>query len=327
MATFKQMEEPNVLLRWAMYHFAGGDAFLFGLLGFAICQIALLVARGPRLRRALILSMWLGLIWAIADPPPFNLPLMAAVVVLLVWWISRWRSRKSAEPADALSAARRERVFRVCMAGCALMGILCELPYHWFSRPDCTVNTLCVVGDSITAGLNDGEQTWPKCLSRQVGARILDASQPGATLKSARRQVELLNEQPGDVLLLEIGGNDLLEGLPLAEFERDLDQLLAVSQQPNREVVMLELPLPPLAMRYVAIQRRLARQYQVRLIPRRQLLGVLTKQGSTVDGIHLTATGQNRLADLVQQLLKFPVEGPTSPDTYRHLEPKRKTSR
>ncbi len=308
-----------------MYHFAGGDAFLCGLLGFVICQMSLLVVRGSRGRRALVIGARLGLIWAIADPPPVYLPLIAVfVALLLAWLIRRWRNRKSAESADAMRVVRHERPFRICMAGGALIGILCELPHHSFHGPDGTVKTLCVVGDSITAGLNDGEETWPKRLSRQVDARILDASQPGATLKSARGQVELLNSQPGDVLLLEIGGNDLLEGLPLVEFEHNLDQLLAVSQQPDRVVVMFELPLPPLSMRYVAIQRRLARQYHIRLIPRRQLLGVLTQRESTVDGIHLSANGHSRLADLVRHLLKFPAEGPPSRDAYRHLEPNRR---
>jgi len=321
------MAEPNVVLRWAMYHFAGGDAFLCGLLGFGICQLALLNVQG-RCRQCLIIGSRLGLIWAAADPPPVNWLLFVVFVAMLVSWrISQWRSRQSADSADAKLIARRERIFQVCAAGIALIGILSELPYLWFRSPVSTVKTLCVVGDSITAGLNDGEDTWPKQLARQVDARILDASQPGATLKSALGQVELLNSQFGDVLLLEIGGNDLLEGLPLAEFEQNLDRLLALSQQPERQAVMFELPLPPLAMRYVAIQRRLARQYHVRLIPRRQFLSVLTKQGSTVDGIHLSAAGHSRMADLVQQLLKFPTVGPTSLDAYRHFEPKRITAR
>jgi acyl-CoA thioesterase-1 len=195
------------------------------------------------------------------------------------------------------------------------------VPYFFYQAPDLPVRTLCVVGDSVTAGLDDGEDTWPKQLSRRLSTSVVDASQPGATLKSARQQVELLNQQGGDVLLLEIGGNDLLEGLPIAVFERDMDQLLQACRRSGRSTVMFELPLPPLAMRYVAIQRRLARQHQVTLIPRRRFLQVLTAPQSTVDGIHLSMKGQTRTADLVQNLLKFPEGAEMGAGAYRHFEP------
>ncbi len=321
------MEEPNAVLRWAMFHFAGGDAFLCGLLGFVLCQWALLRVRSPRGRRWLTIGTRLGLIWSIAvlSPVPWLL-IDLFITLLLSWLVSQWRNRKAAESANATFISRRERVFRLSLAACALIGVLCELPHVRFVRPTSTVKMLCVVGDSITAGLNDGEDTWPRRLSRQVSARILDASQPGATLKSAQQQVELLNPFAGDVLLLEIGGNDQLEGLPLVEFERDMDRLFAACHRPGRAVVMFELPLPPLATRYGEIQRRLARHHQVHLIPRRDILGVMTARGSTVDGIHLSATGQARLADLVQNLLNFPTGDPSSDDAYRHLEPNRRTA-
>ena len=316
------MEEPNSVLRWAMFHFAGGDAFLCGMLGFVVCHVALLFFRGARSRRWLTIGARFGLIWSIAVLSPVPWPLIALFMALLVGWVaSQCRNRKAPEAINAASASRREQLFRISLAGCALIAVIFELLHCRFSRPDSEVATLCVVGDSITAGLNDGEDTWPKRLSRRVAARILDASQPGATLKSARQQVELLNSFPGDVLLLEIGGNDLLEGLPLVEFEHDMDQLLAACHKPGRMAVMFELPLPPLATRYGTIQRHLARQHHVQLIPRRQMLGILTALGSTVDGIHLSATGHARLADLVQNLLNFPAGNSTADDSYRHLEP------
>lgn len=301
-----------------MNHFAGGDAYLCGLVAFIVCQVALAFAKTARARRWLIIGGRLGFVWAAADPPPIPWILLAAFLALVVaWLVSQKRNRKAADSADAGTAPSEPR-FRIGLAAIALMGIACEIPYLFYQAPDLPARTLCVVGDSVTAGLNDGEVTWPKQVSRRVSTSVVDASQPGATLKSAQKQVELLNQQGGDVLLLEIGGNDLLEGLPLAEFERDMDQLLEVCQQPGRSTVMFELPLPPLAMRYLAIQRRLAKQHRVTLIPRRRFLQVLTAPQSTVDGIHLSKSGQTRMADLVQKLLKFPEGGNGA---YRHFEP------
>lgn len=317
------MDQPNIFLRWAMYHFAGGDAYLLGLMAFVVAQVALSRTSGAKGRRWLIIGGRISLIWAIADPSPIPWPVIAAfVLLLLIAIVGRLRKRQSAELTEATSG-REGDSFRLALAGLAVVAILCEIPYHFSPSLTSTVKTLAVVGDSVTAGLNDGEETWPKQLARTSTVHVFDASQPGATLKSAVQQVELLNSQAADLLILEIGGNDLLEGLPVADFERDLDRLFVVTQKVQRQAVMFELPLPPLAARYCAIQRRLARQYRVPLIPRRQFLRVLTGDGSTVDGIHLSVRGQTGLMELVRNLLNVGDPLNEGPGEYRHIEPPR----
>jgi acyl-CoA thioesterase-1 len=241
------VDEPNIFLRWAMYHFAGGDAYLLGLMAFAAAQVALSRTSSTKGRRWLTIGGRIGLIWAIADPSPIPWLVIAVfVLLLLVAMAGRLRTRQPAESTEATSGGKRD-TFRLALAGLAVVAILCEIPYHFSPRLTSTVKALAVVGDSVTAGLNDGEETWPKQLARTINLQVFDASQPGATLKSAIQQVELLNSQAADVLILEIGGNDLLEGLPVAGFERDLDRLLAATQKDQRQAVMFELPLPPLA--------------------------------------------------------------------------------
>lgn len=318
------MDQPNLFLRWAMYHFAGGDAYLLGLTASAAAQVALNRASNSKRRRWLIIGGRLGLIWAIADPSPIPWLVIPAFVLLLllIAIAGRLRKHQPVESTDGISGETRDS-FRLALAGLAVVAIVCEIPYHISPSLKSTIKTVAVVGDSVTAGLNDGEQTSPKQLARTSTLQVFDASQPGATLKSAVKQVELLNLQAADVLILEIGGNDLLEGLPVADFERNLDRLLSTAQKGQRLMVMFELPLPPLAARYCAVQRRLTARYQVALIPRRQFLHVLTGDGSTVDGIHLSVRGQTRLMELVRNLLN--VGGPLKEGTgeYRHFEPPR----
>lgn len=319
------MDEPNTLLRWAMSHFAGGDAYLLGLAVFAAAQLALCRTQVTWQRRWLIIAGRTGVIWAIADPSPVPWIVIAALAILLLTvMVRRWRKK---QPAESTAGGRVERLFRMPLACLAVIAILCELPYYWGPEFPAVPTSIAIVGDSVTAGLNDGEETWPKQIAQTSNLRVFDASQPGATLKSAVQQVELLNAVEADVLILEIGGNDLLEWLPVADFEQNLGRLLAATQSQRRPVVMFELPLPPLAVRYCAVQRRLASEYQVPLIPRRHFLRVLTGKGSTVDGIHLSKLGQTRLMELVRKLLK--VGGPSKPDAgeYRHFEPPRPPSR
>lgn len=59
---------------------------------------------------------------------------------------------------------------------------------------------------------------------------------------------------------------------------------------------MFELPLPPLGFAYGRIQRRLARRYGVRLIPKRHLSGLLFNEVTTLDGLHLSEEGHRRMA-------------------------------
>lgn len=311
------MDEPNFAIRWAMAHFASGDSYLCGLLVFVVCQIGLLFVIGVRGRRWLVRGSCAALIWTVAVLPPVDLRLAGAFgLLMIVGLVSHWRNRKKTITSPV---SRYERCLRISLASVAVAGIAAEIQHHSFRTPGIVLTSLCIVGDSVTAGLNDGDDTWPQQLARQVQIQILDASQPGATLKSAVKQVEVLKPLHGEVLLLEIGGNDLLEGLPPEQFEQNLDSLLSECHSRQRTVVMFELPTPPLAMRYARSQRQLAAKYQVTLVPRRQFLRMLTASGSTVDGIHLSALGHRRMMELVQKLLQIPPGEPPR-GNYRHVD-------
>ena len=88
------------------------------------------------------------------------------------------------------------------------------------------------------------------------------------------------------LVLVEIGGNDVLRATRPLAFEEGLDVLLAKLRDTRRTVVMLELPLPPFHNRYGEVQRRLAKRHGVLLVPKRVLMGVLTSAGSaTLDTV------------------------------------------
>jgi lysophospholipase L1-like esterase len=151
--------------------------------------------------------------------------------------------------------------------------------------------------------MSDSEKgTWPKLLARQHTVEVWDYSRMGATVKSARKQAENLGDRSG-LVFLEIGDNDVLGTTSAAHFEEQLDLLLAAVCRADRTVVMLALPLPPLSNQFGLSQRRLARKYNAILIPQRVLTGLLTAPGATVDGIHLTPKGHQRMAETVWGLI------------------------
>jgi acyl-CoA thioesterase-1 len=104
-------------------------------------------------------------------------------------------------------------------------------------------------------------------------------------------------------VLLEIGGNDLLANTAPREFERGLNELLRAVCQPGRTVVMFELPLPPSYNQFGIIQRRCSRAHGVLLIPKRVLLGVLRADATTLDSIHLSPAGHQRMAQAVWRVI------------------------
>lgn len=105
------------------------------------------------------------------------------------------------------------------------------------------------------------------------------------------------------IVLIEIGGNDLLSGVPSHEFEQALEAIFLKVVAPGRTVVMFELPLFPHTIAYGQIQRRLAAKYGVWLIPKRFFIYVISGPGATLDGLHLSDAGAHRMAALVAQSL------------------------
>lgn len=315
------MNEPSLLLRLAMFHFPSGDGYLGGLLLFCVAQAGLHFIRQERWHRVLTIVARVGLIWSIAVPSPVPLWLIVLFIASLTWlWNEVRRERAAGNLLTRTRSATRVAWGRGLVLALTCIAVLWELPYRFNPRVTAASSRLCIVGDSITAGLNDGEDTWPQRLARSSPWQIVDASQPGATLKSALQQVTRFDDEPS-LLLLEIGGNDLLEGLPVAQFDRDLEQLLVASRRTNRTVLMFELPLPPLAFRYGATQRRLAFKYEVALLPKRLLMSVLTTLGATVDGIHLSPNGHELMAQLVAKKLNSNSLKQGEAGSYRHVGP------
>lgn len=292
-----------------MFHFASGEAFFvgIGLIALALCCEIFKQKRRTRVWAVLLAAF--GLLWIILSSTPLDFWLWLVLAVLLVGSVFQgWHSAHS--PASDSVPSRSIVVAFVVVWWLSFLGI--ELPRHLWSPPETgRIERLFVIADSVTAGLNENEVTWPRMLTNRAKIEVVDASQPGATLQSALQQAKLIGKRPG-IVLLEIGGNDLLENLPPARFEADLTQLLEAVAipigSPSRPVVMFELPLPPASMRYGAIQRRLADDFRVTLIPKRKFIALLTSSGSTVDSIHLSPRGHAAMCDLVIRLFDFPAD-------------------
>jgi hypothetical protein len=111
---------------------------------------------------------------------------------------------------------------------------------------------LVVIGDSISAGIFKDEP-WPVLFQKYTNIPVANLSAAGAEASDALDQTRKLIGKD-TLVLIEIGGNDLIGGVPCVEFEARLDKLLAACVGRERTLIMFELPLLPHRIAYGRIQ-------------------------------------------------------------------------
>ena len=281
-----------------LYHMASGHAWFSG--GAVFLEVAALDARGifdarRRLASGARILLIVGVILAgLAGTSPS----LWLAVPLLVGCVGY----------SCIGFCHRSRKLRLGMAAGAaalvVAGMIVELPYHFPRLPQAPrPRRLYVIGDSLAAGMGGEQATWPKLLAERTGIQVSDLSWPGATARNALRQQTPALERDTDTeawVLVEIGGNDMLDGVTADEFGDALDRLLAIARGDParpRTVVMLELPLIPGKWAFGAWQRHLAAKHGADLVPKRVLGGVILTDANVRDGLHLSQTGHDRLAD------------------------------
>jgi lysophospholipase L1-like esterase len=155
-------------------------------------------------------------------------------------------------------------------------------------------------GDSLTAGYgaNAGED-YPSRLSSLVGTSIVNAGVSGDTTEAALARVErdVLAHRPR-VVLVGLGGNDYLRGVPIAATEANLRSIIRQIQGSGAMVVVLGFRFPSLNVNYEKMYERVAAEEGALLIPD-MLDGILSNPSLKSDEIHPNAKGYQLMAERV----------------------------
>ena len=177
--------------------------------------------------------------------------------------------------------------------------------------------TLLVMGDSLSAAYGiEADEGWVSLLEARLDgkAQVINASISGETSAGgASRLPELLGQHAPDIVLLELGGNDGLRGLPPGQFEANLRRMIEASLQAEAEVLLLGIDIPPNYGRayrdaFTGVFHRLADDFDLPLVPF-LLEGVALDEALMQgDGIHPTAAGQPIILDNVWPELKAMLE-------------------
>lgn len=172
-------------------------------------------------------------------------------------------------------------------------------------------------GDSLTAGYQlDPEEAFPALIqeiidSLQLGYTVVNAGLSGETTTSGRNRISWILNQKADVFVLELGANDGLRGIPLAETRENLQAMIDTvkSKNPETSIILAGMQIPPnLGQEYTTefkqIFTDLAIENNISLIPF-LLEGVAgIPELNLDDGIHPTPEGHKIVADNVWQVLE-----------------------
>ncbi|MCP3919033.1 MAG: arylesterase [bacterium] len=170
------------------------------------------------------------------------------------------------------------------------------------------------LGDSIGAGLHLPEhEAFPAVLARRCAAagvpfRLVNSSESGRTTAGGATALDWALRSGPDVVVIELGGNDGLRGVALESVEENLVDLIERSEATGARVVLLGVRLPEnygdYGEAFDAIYPRLAADHDVAFVPyfMRGVGGV--PELNLPDGLHPTAEGHERLAAVVEPVLR-----------------------
>jgi len=132
----------------------------------------------------------------------------------------------------------------------------------------------------------------------------------GDTSEGGAARVDSAAALKPEIVILELGGNDGLRGLPLKTTRQNLEQIIVTFQRSGAKVVLAGMTLPPnygpdYIREFEKIYRELAAKYNVKLIPF-LLSDIVTRDLRYLqpDGIHPTAEGNKIVAGTVLRAIK-----------------------
>lgn len=170
-------------------------------------------------------------------------------------------------------------------------------------------------GDSLTAGLGvQADESYPAQLQRRLDGlgyhyRVINAGVSGDTTAGGLRRVPWILHNKPALVILELGANDGLRGLPVDQTKSNLGQIIRQLQEAGTTVVLAGMKLPPnYGQSYTAsfetMYRMLAKEHQLALIPFfLEGVGGLSSLNQA-DGIHPTKDGYGVIVEEVLKVLR-----------------------
>jgi len=176
--------------------------------------------------------------------------------------------------------------------------------------------TILVMGDSLSAAYGiRPEQGWVALLTQRLqaegyGYQVINASVSGETSSGGLQRLPraLQIHQPA-MVILELGANDGLRGLPLAETRANLTKMVQLSQAAGARVLLVGIRIPPnygprYANEFADLYPEIVKRYHLPLVPFLLEKVALDPTLMQEDGLHPNARGEPLVLDTLWQKLE-----------------------
>jgi acyl-CoA thioesterase-1 len=186
----------------------------------------------------------------------------------------------------------------------------------FFAAPAFATGPVLVLGDSLSAAYRiDPDAGWVTLLSQRLktqspSVEVVNASISGETTSGGlSRLPPLLAHNKPRAVLVELGANDALRGLPIEQIRKNLDAIIKASRDAGAKVVLLgiELPVnygPQYRTALREMYRDVASEFNVPLVP--FLLDGVAQDAKLMqdDGMHPLAAGEPKVLENVWPTLR-----------------------
>lgn len=171
-------------------------------------------------------------------------------------------------------------------------------------------------GDSLTAGFGLSEkESYPYLLQEKLKAdgydyEVINAGVSGETsLGGLERADWVLEQENVKVLILELGANDLLRGMPPSKMKENLDRIIRKAKVKNIKVLLCGMLAPPTAgsdyqRQFMKAFPDLADENKVEFLPFLLENVAAKRELNQADGIHPNAEGEKIMTDNVYKVLR-----------------------
>ena len=185
--------------------------------------------------------------------------------------------------------------------------------------------SVVVLGDSLSAGYGLRiQESWVHLLEQRLAAqgyeyRVVNASVSGETTQGGlARLPRVLETHKPDVVIVELGGNDGLRGLPLATSRDNLEKAIELARNAKARVLLVGMVIPPnygprYGQQFRDMFAALAQQYRLSFVPFFLDKVALNPDLMQADGIHANARGQPQLLENLWPKLKPLLVAPAKP--------------
>lgn len=166
-------------------------------------------------------------------------------------------------------------------------------------------DVIVAFGDSLTFGTGAAEpESYPAVLASLVGRPVVRSGVPGeVTAEGLQRLPEVIEEHRPKLMIVCLGGNDLLRKVNEAEIRSNLRAIIRTLKDRGIAVMLIGVPKPALitgaAEFYAEIAREFGIPYEGKVVT-----SVLYAADMKADPIHPNAKGYRRMAEAVAELLK-----------------------